>query len=97
LVDPKPATGGPADQVAALRDIFGNPFREPDFSSSWRASAAVALARRMYESRNFGEMPRLAVALEDAGCDSADVLDHCRGPEPHVRGCWALDLVLGLA
>jgi hypothetical protein len=37
----------------------------------------------------------LADALEEAGCDERAVLDHCRGPGPHVRGCWALDLVLG--
>ncbi|MBP3957883.1 hypothetical protein J8F10_21730 [Gemmata sp. G18] len=40
-------------------------------------------------------MPILADALQDAGCDRTDVLDHCRGPEPHVRGCWVVDLVLG--
>jgi hypothetical protein len=39
--------------------------------------------------------PIIADALEDAGCDSADVLDHCRGSGPHVRGCWVVDLVLG--
>ena len=37
----------------------------------------------------------LADALEEAGCDNADLLSHLRGPGPHVRGCWALDLLLG--
>ena len=37
----------------------------------------------------------LADALEDAGCTNADVLDHCRGAGPHVRGCWVVDLLLG--
>jgi hypothetical protein len=49
----------------------------------------------MYEARDFGALPILADALQDAGCDSADVLDHCRGPGPHVRGCWVVDRVLG--
>ena len=37
----------------------------------------------------------VANALQDAGCDDAEVLGHCRGPGPHVRGCWVMDLVLG--
>ena len=40
-------------------------------------------------------MPILADALEDAGCDNADFLNHCRSESLHVRGCWALDLLLG--
>ena len=68
----------------------------PSFDPAWRTSTATALARQMYESRDFGAMPILADALQDAGCDSADVLEHCRDPHAtHVRGCWALDLVLG--
>ncbi len=83
------------DQCRRLRDIFGNPFRPVPFSPSWRTSTAVALAAQMYESREFSAMPILGDALQDAGCDSADVLDHCRGEGPHVRGCWVVDLVLG--
>jgi hypothetical protein len=40
-------------------------------------------------------MPVLHDALLDAGCDNPDILDHCKGPGPHVRGCWVLDLLLG--
>ena len=82
-------------QSNILRDIFGNPFRPVAFSPSWRSSTAVALAAQMYESRDFSAMPILGDAIQDAGCDSADMLDHCRGPGPHVRGCWVVDLVLG--
>jgi hypothetical protein len=78
-----------------FRDIFGNPFRSVTFDPEWRTSTAVALARQMYESRDFGAMPILADALQDAGCDTDDILSHCRGPGPHVRGCWVVDLVLG--
>jgi hypothetical protein len=84
-----------ADAVAIIRDIFGNPFRPVTFSPDWRTSTAVALAKGMYESRDFSAMPILADALQDAGCDSDAILDHCRGPGPHVRGCWVVDLVLG--
>ncbi|MBM3982853.1 MAG: hypothetical protein FJ304_21800 [Planctomycetes bacterium] len=81
--------------AVVVRDIFGNPFRPIAFSPSWRTSDAVALARTMYETREFSAMPILADALQDAGCDSDDVLNHCRGEGPHVRGCWVVDMVLG--
>jgi hypothetical protein len=56
----------------------------------------VSLARTMYESRDFSAMPILADALQDAGCDSDEVLNHCRDTNnTHVRGCWVVDLVLG--
>jgi len=84
-----------AAQTGLLRDIFGNPFRPVTFDPAWRTRTAVSLAGQMYESRDFGAMPILADAIEDAGCASDDVLDHCRGPGPHVRGCWVVDLVLG--
>jgi hypothetical protein len=37
----------------------------------------------------------LADALEEAGCTDAAILSHLRGPGPHVRGCWVVDLLLG--
>ncbi len=77
------------------RDIFGNPFRPVAFAPEWRTDTAIFLARQMYESRDFSAMPILADALQDAGCDNDDILNHCRGPGPHVRGCWVVDLVLG--
>jgi hypothetical protein len=82
-------------QAALVRDIFGNPFRPAALDSAWRTSTAVSLASQMYESREFGAMPILADALQDAGCDNDDILHHCRGDGPHVRGCWVVDLVLG--
>ena len=84
-----------AQEILLLRDIFGNPFRPVAFSPSWRTDTAVSLARGMYESRDFGAMPILADALQDAGCDNDDILNHCRTPGEHVRGCWVVDLVLG--
>jgi hypothetical protein len=78
-----------------VRDLIGNPFRPVAFSPAWRTDTALALARQMYDSRDFGAMSILADALQDAGCDNEDALGHCRGPGPHVRGCWVVDLVLG--
>src|SRR5262245_47131540 len=83
-------------QADLLRDIFGNPFRPIVFNPDWRTDTAVALAKGMYESRDFGAMPILADALQDAGCDNDDILNHCRdAKQVHVRGCWVVDLVLG--
>jgi hypothetical protein len=82
-------------QADLLRDIFGNPFRPVAADPGWRTSTVVALAGQMYESRDFSPMPILGDALQDAGCENPDVLDHCRGDGPHVRGCWVVDLILG--
>ena len=82
------------EQAALLRDIIGYPFRPVAFDPAWRTSNAVALAAQMYESRDFSAMPILADALQDAGCETAEILDHCRSAGPHVRGCWVVDFVL---
>jgi hypothetical protein len=85
------------EQTMLLRDIFGNPFRPVSLNPAWLMSTVKALATQMYESRDFGAMPILADALQDAGCDNDDVLTHCRESGPHVRGCWVVDLLLGKA
>jgi hypothetical protein len=78
-----------------LREIFGNPFRPLTFNAEWRTSDVLLLARGIYEERAFDRMPILADALQDAGCDNDDILSHLRDANAtHVRGCWALDLVL---
>jgi len=84
--------------LALLNDIFGNPFRPVSFDPAWRTDTAVALARTMYDARDFGAMPILADALQDAGCEDEQILNHCRDANAiHVRGCWVCDLVLGLS
>jgi hypothetical protein len=82
------------EQPVIFREIVGNPFRIVAADASWLTSTVTALARQMYDSRDFTAMPILADALQDAGCDNEDILNHCRGEGVHVRGCWALDLLL---
>src|SRR5262249_21292895 len=84
-----------ARQCDLLRDIFGNPFRPVSLNPSWLTPPVVALAEGIYADRAFDRLPILADAIQDAGCENADLLGHCRGPGPHARGCWAVDLVLG--
>jgi hypothetical protein len=55
----------------------------------------VKLARIVYEGRAFDLMPELADALEAAGCNNADIFNHCRQPGEHMRGCWVVDAILG--
>jgi hypothetical protein len=81
-----------------LRDVIGNPFRSATIKLAWLAwndGAVPKIAKGIYEERAFDRLPVLADALEEAGCSDAAILDHCRGPGPHVRGCWVVDLVLG--
>jgi hypothetical protein len=86
-----------------LRDLWGNPFRPPQIDPSvlWEGSTVVRLAQSAEANLLPGgtlaedRLAVLADALEDAGCTDAAILDHLRGPGPHVRGCWALDLILG--
>jgi hypothetical protein len=89
-------------QAAIIRDMIGNPFRPTDLDTACRTADALSLAETAYSERILpgGELEcdRLAVlsdALEEAGCTDAALLDHLRSPGPHVRGCWALDLILG--
>jgi hypothetical protein len=84
-----------AEKEKLLRDIFGNPFRPVAFRPEWRTSGVLGPASQMYNSRDFALMPILADALQDAGCGNEDILNHCLGGGPHVRGCWVVDLVLG--
>lgn len=82
-------------QAALCRDVFGNPFRSPPtLDATCFSSGLVALAERIYAEQEFGLMPTLADALEEADCKTAEVLAHCREPGEHARGCWALDAIL---
>jgi hypothetical protein len=77
------------------RDIFGNPFRPASADQSVLTSNVIEFAQAMYQERGFDRMAVLADAMEEAGCTDAAILDHCRRPGEHVRGCWVVDLLLG--
>jgi hypothetical protein len=86
---------------ALIHDLFGNPFRPVTLDPSWPTSTVVLLARAAYDERqlpsgylDLDQLAVLADALEEAGCSGHPVLEHLRGPGPHVRGCWAVDLIL---
>jgi hypothetical protein len=81
-------------QAVLIRCILGNPYRPTTLQPVWLTSPVLALSRHIYNSRDFSLMPIFADALEEAGCSDVSILDHCRGPGPHTRGCWVLDLIL---
>jgi hypothetical protein len=94
-------TAGAAErkaQAALLRDLFGNPFRPFHVDPaclSWRDGTVLKMAQAIYDDRAFDRLPILADALEEAGCSDPILLAHLRGPGPHVRGCFAVDALLG--
>lgn len=86
------------EQAALLRHLLGNPFRPVTAVPAWLAwegGTVRKLAQRIYDERRFNDLPVLADALEEAGCDDRDILAHCREEGGHLRGCWALELLLG--
>jgi hypothetical protein len=86
-------------QCEVLRDVVGLlPFRSVCVAPAdlaWSGGLIPKLAQAIYEAQELDRLPILADALEDAGCGHADIIDHLRSSDSHVRGCWALDLCLG--
>src|SRR5262245_22359662 len=94
--------GEEVEQIRLLRDIFGNAYRLLSLNPAWLTPAVRSLATAAYDERilpsgelDTGRLAVLADALEEAGCTDTAILSHLRGPGPHVRGCWAVDLILG--
>jgi len=86
------------EQSVLLRDIVGlHPFQPIAIEPSWQTSTVTALARGIYEEKVFDRLILVADALMDSGCDNDEILDHCRLPAEHVRGCWVVDGLLGLS
>src|SRR5262249_34236984 len=87
-----------AIQCDLVRCLFGNPFHPSRLETTWlrhERGAVVNLARVIHDEARFADLPILADALEDAGCTDEQLLNHCREPGVHARGCWAVDLLLG--
>ena len=91
-------TPSPADREAEchlLRDIFGNVFQPQGLVAPYATPALRENGQEIYQQRSFERLPKLADALEKAGCTDANLLQHCRQPGEHVRGCWVVDLLTG--
>jgi hypothetical protein len=81
-----------------LREIGGNPFAAITLDSAllaWRDRTIPKLAQTCYDSNDFSMIGILGDALEEAGCIEQSILEHVRSEQPHFRGCWVVDLILG--
>jgi len=89
---------GMAADADLLREIVGNPFRSVRITPGWlqrNEGRVVQIAQAIYEEHWFRDLPILADALEEAGCDNAEIVGHCRSGDSHARGCWVVDGLLG--
>lgn len=94
-----------ASNAVLVNCVFGNLIQSTALSESWHSWHDGVIPKMAQEIYNKRELPSgaldltrmsvLADALEESGCDNQEILDHCRGDGPHVRGCWVIDLVLG--
>lgn len=83
-----------AAQAALIRDLYT--YQSASFTPAWLTSTVTSLANGIYADRAFERLPILHDALIEAGCDNADILNHCKDPQAvHCRGCWVIDLLTG--
>jgi hypothetical protein len=94
----------PGGLAHLLREVCGSACYQSETIDaawlSWRDGTVKNLARVVYDDLtvcyfDYQRVAVLADALEESGCANEDILGHLRGPGPHVRGCWAVDLLLG--
>src|SRR5262249_49260355 len=99
--DPVDRSGEPLGEFAVqadlVREVFGNPSHPVTVEPAWLTPDVQALARCIDAEQRFDLMPALGDALEAAGCKNTTILQHCRKSDVHVRGCWLVDTLLGVA
>ncbi len=61
----------------------------------WNDGTVRKMATAIYQDNSFADVPILADALEEAGCENPAILHHCRAKMRHFRGCWVVDALLG--
>lgn len=97
--DPHPSL---ENRAHLLRDVFDlmdgglQTLLNSEGGRLWATETITKLAESIYDSRDFKLMPMLADVLEESGCTNVIIIDHCRSSLPHCRGCWVIDLILGL-
>jgi hypothetical protein len=81
--------------VEILRDVIGPQVVVEPYVLAWKGGTIPKLARAIHDERRWEDMVILADALEEAGCNDEELLNHCRKQGMvHVRGCWAIRALL---
>jgi hypothetical protein len=78
---------------AGLQDVDGSPLGAVPFCPQWlewNGGTVLRLAEEIDKFRNYAQLPLLALALEEAGCQDGRILRHLRARMAHGRGCWVL-------
>ena len=85
--------------VTALAPTYATcaqPAQSVLFDPAWLTPDVSGITQGIIENRAFDRLPILADALEDAGCDNAVVLGHCRANSPHAGRCWVVAALAGM-
>lgn len=87
--------------TAIAQDIWAPPSVDEEALDphwlTWNDGTIPRIAWEILRTEDFAALPILADALEDAGCQEQEILNHLRQPGQHSRGCWAVDLALGMS
>lgn len=79
--------------------LYGPPSRaaiDPAWLA-WNDGTVLRLAKTIAQEENYGALPILADALEEAGCVDADILGHCRACGRDARGSWVVNRILAVS
>jgi hypothetical protein len=85
---------------AGLQDVDGAPLGEVALRKEWlewNGGTVRRIIQGIAKFRSYAEMPLLALALQEAGCQDGRILRHLRAPLTHGRCCWVLRGLLALA
>ncbi len=61
----------------------------------WQRGFVPKMAASVEKERRWSDLPVLADALADAGCEDRFILDHLRAGRQHARTCWVVNFLRG--
>jgi hypothetical protein len=82
------------NDVYPLKDEPNRPPPLEPACRTWRDGLVLRLARSIRDNSQYADLPKLADALKDAGCEEPTILAHCREPGEHIWSCWVTNLLL---